>query len=702
VDNLLPLMVVIPLGAAFLIPLLSLFTARRNWAADSVIAVVATALLIAFSIVAFCRDGNYTSWIGGYRGEHDLLGITGRVAEGEEAAGEDRAILVEGVAPGSRADTAGVAVGDLILQVRSGPAPEPREAVAPEAPRGRPGGPPEGREGARPAGEGRPERGTRGRRGGPGGREPGGEDRPERGAGGPGGPGAAGAAATAMRAAAAAPDQAATENIPLTVGTLNELRRMNSSLALDTDLGLTVVRAGERQTIEVSGGKSIVGIAMTADGLTRLMLIVISVVSFAAMLFSVSYMRGYTKLHLYYSPIMLMIAGMNGVVVSGDLFNIYVFLEVAAVASYALVGFGVESEELEASFKYLVLSAVASGFILLGIGIVYSMRGTLNLAQIADFMHASAPNKPMLLAIGFFLAGFGLKAAMVPFHAWLPDAHPSAPAPVSAMLSGLLIKASGVYVIARLVFNVLGPTTAVAYVMIALGTASMLVGAFLMWGQWDLKRLLAYSSISHMGLVVLALGVGAEALAGRAGGSPAGSAVAFFAIAAGLFHMVNHAAFKSLLFLTAGSIVHRVGTRDMRDLGGLGRRMPLTALCVRVGSLSISGVPPFNGFFSKLLVVIAVCWAGHWILGAAVALGSLVTLLAFVKVQRYVVEGECPERLAGVRESPAPMLAAMGLLAFLCLGLGLLLPLHRHILLDPAVASLGSTTSGYVRSVLGG
>ncbi|NIM31020.1 MAG: NADH/ubiquinone/plastoquinone (complex I), partial [Pseudomonas stutzeri] len=215
--------------------------------------------------------------------------------------------------------------------------------------------------------------------------------------------------------------------------------------------------------VTVEAGKSITGIPMVCDGLTRLMLLVVSVVAFTAMLFSVSYMRPYTKLHLYYSPIMLMIAGMNGIVISGDLFNIYVFLEVAAVASYALVGFGVESEELEASFKYLVLSAVASGFILIGVAIIYNLRGTLNLAQIADYMQAGEVNDAVWLAIGLFLAGFGLKAAMVPFHAWLPDAHPSAPAPVSAMLSGVLIKASGVYVVARLVFNVLGVSSAVAW-----------------------------------------------------------------------------------------------------------------------------------------------------------------------------------------------------------------------------------------------
>ncbi len=461
--------------------------------------------------------------------------------------------------------------------------------------------------------------------------------------------------------------------------------------------------AGEPVVVTWMGGwvgqadpSSVTGIAMVCDGLTRLILLIISVVSLAAVLFSTSYMRSYTKVCLYYGPMMLMIAGMNGVVLSGDLFNIYVFLEVAAIASYALVGFGVESEELEASFKYLVLSAIASGFILLGVAIVYNLTGTLNLAQIGALIEGSEPNKALLLAIGLFLAGFGLKAAMVPFHAWLPDAHPSAPAPVSAMLSGILIKASGVYVLARIVFNVVGVhQSAVPAVLIMMGTLSLVVGALLMTAQWDFKRLLAYSSISHMGYVILALGVGAEQMA--AGQHAAASLIMF----AGLFHLANHAVFKSLLFLCSGSVVHRTGLRDMRAVAGIARRMPVTGFCTRVGSLSIGGVPPFNGFFSKLLIVIGLCWAGHPFLAVVAVLISFVTLYTFIKVQRYVLEGDVPQEFSAVTESPLPMLVAMAFLSVLCLGMGLLLPLHRFVLLEPAKDALFNGL-GYARSVFGG
>jgi multicomponent Na+:H+ antiporter subunit D len=227
-----------------------------------------------------------------------------------------------------------------------------------------------------------------------------------------------------------------------------------------------------------------------------------------------------------------------------------------------------------------------------------------------------------------------------------------------------------------------------------LGILSMVIGVLLAVGQWDFKRLLAYHSVSQMGYIVLALGVGGEQLVAGNG------MVAGLAIFAGLFHLLNHSVFKSLLFLCSGSVVHGAGSRDLHELGGLRRKMPFTGLCTRVSALSISGVPPFNGFFSKLLIVIAVLWAGHPLLGLLTVLVSFVTLLSFTKVQRYLLEGEVPPALADLKESPMPMLLAMGLLAVLCIGLGVLVPLYRHGLLDPATDAL-RIGLGYARQVLG-
>jgi multicomponent Na+:H+ antiporter subunit D len=224
---------------------------------------------------------------------------------------------------------------------------------------------------------------------------------------------------------------------------------------------------------------------------------------------------------------------------------------------------------------------------------------------------------------------------------------------------------------------------------------SMLVGVLLAVGQWDFKRLLAYHSISQMGYVVLALGVGAEAeVADR-------SVLAGIAVFAGVFHMMNHALFKSLLFLCSGSVVYGTGTRDLRMLSGMGQRMPVTRACTRVAALSISGVPPFNGFFSKLLITIAVVWAGHYLLGALTVLVSFATLLSFTKVQRYLIQGAPRAEHELVRESPLPMTLSMGVLAVLCLASGLLLPLYKDVILEPAAGAL-ITGVTYAVSVFGG
>ncbi len=305
-----------------------------------------------------------------------------------------------------------------------------------------------------------------------------------------------------------------------------------------------------------------------------------------------------------------MVAGMNGVVMSGDLFNIFVFLEISVIASYALVAFGVEKNELEASFKYQVLGGMASILILFGIGLIYWKTKTLNIADIREVFKAGFDKTYYIFVQLLILSGFGLKAAIMPFHAWLPDAHSSAPSPISAMLSGVFIKAVGIYVIIRLFFTMFVISEQIAVLITALGTLSMVLGVFLAIGQWDIKRLLAYHSISQMGYVILSAGLGMILMSRQEKPD-----VAALAITGGLFHLINHAAFKGLLFLNAGAIEYRLGTRNLKEMGGLSDSMPVTSATSFVASMSISGIPPFNGFFSKLIIVIACVRAGFYATG---------------------------------------------------------------------------------------
>ena len=435
------------------------------------------------------------------------------------------------------------------------------------------------------------------------------------------------------------------------------------------------------------------GILLISDGLSTLMLVIINVVSLLAIIYSIKYMTMYTAKPKYYSLFLLMLAGMNGVVITGDLFNIFVFLEVASLASYALVGFGCEHEELEASFKYLILGEVASTAILFGIAFLYSMTGTLNMPDMARQIEIIGINQAVAFVIAIFIMGFGLKASMVPFHAWLPDAHPSAPAPISAMLSGVLIKAIGVYAIARFMFNVIGPNAMVSSILMFLGALSMVVGEFLAVGQSDFKRMLAYHSISQMGYVTIGLGLGLNPNV-----SPVIAAMGLFG---GLYHLVNHAVFKSLLFLCSGSFEYRTGTRNRYEMGGLIRKMPVTSTACSIASLSISGVPPFNGFWSKLIIIVAFIQAGYYIYGAIAVLVAFMTLLSFIKLQRFVIFGRLPARFAGIKEAPFAMTLPLVILAILCLALGLAYPFIDQGLIQAARDSLLDKLS-YMGYILGG
>ena len=458
-----------------------------------------------------------------------------------------------------------------------------------------------------------------------------------------------------------------------------------ANLATIALLVLAVASIGQSRVYEIGRWSIPLGINLVLDGLSSLLLLIISVVSAAAMLFSTRYMEQYTAKPKYLCLFLLMVAGMNGVVLSGDIFNLFVFLEIASIASYALVGFGCEHEELEASFKYMVLGSVASMFILFAVALVYGNTGSLNMAYISKAITDAGLNVGLAFAMALFIAGFGLKAALVPFHAWLPDAHPSAPAPISAMLSGVLIKALGVYALVRVLFNVFGISVSLGWVLVTLGVLSMVVGVFLAVGQWDFKRLLAYHSISQMGYVVLGIGLGALILA-----KGQNVAWASLAILGGLFHLANHAVFKSLLFLTSGSVQMSTGTRQLKELGGLAQKLPYTRATCAIASASIAGIPPFNGFWSKLLLVIAAVQAGFFGLAVITVIVSLVTLISFLKVQRYVFLGELPENLQQTKENTGSMLVAMIVLACLCLLMGLLLlvPDLKAAILDPAVKVL--------------
>jgi len=424
-----------------------------------------------------------------------------------------------------------------------------------------------------------------------------------------------------------------------------------------------------------------IGIYMVLDGFTAIILCIINLIGFLSVIYSISYIARYTSENYFYSLFCLMMAGMNGVVLSGDIFNIFVFLEISAISSYALVAFGVEKNELEATFKYQVLGGIATFLILMGIALIYWETKTLNIADIRNVFSTGYDRKYYLLVQILLLSGFGLKAAIIPFHAWLPDAHSSAPSPISAMLSGVLIKAVGIYVIIRLFFNMFAISEGMAILITSLGSLSMVIGVFLAVSQWDIKRLLAYHSISQMGYVILSVGIGMILIS-----RGIRTEIAALAIAGGIFHLINHAAFKGLLFLNAGAIEYSIGTRNLQEMGGLSKTMPATSATSLVASLSISGIPPFNGFFSKLIIIVAAILAKFYFLALLAVIVSIITLASFMKFQRYAFFNKADDdNSRTIKEVPFPMLFSMIVLGIICLLLSILVfPGIREIILTPA------------------
>jgi multicomponent Na+:H+ antiporter subunit D len=349
--------------------------------------------------------------------------------------------------------------------------------------------------------------------------------------------------------------------------------------------------------------------------------------------------------------------GMNGIVMVNDLFALYVFLEVTAVASFILIAVYRQKDAFEGAFKYLVLSAVATVFMLLAIGIVLIQAKSVSFDAVRASLAASGAAPLTVLAFILFTAGLAVKAGLVPFHAWVPDAYSAAPHGASVMLSGIVTKAAGVYTLFVLFDRVFNRQPEIGMVLMIAGSVSIVIGALAALGQKDFKRMLAWSSISQVGYIVLGIGIG----------SPLAFLGAFL-------HFFNHATFKSLLFVNAAAVEEQTGTRDLDKLVGLGAKMPWTAGSSAVAFLSTAGIPPLSGFWSKLLIIVAAWTAGLYGFAVVAVLASLLTLGYFLVLQRKVFFGELAAGLENVKEACAGIKIAEIVLSVVIIAVGVAFP----------------------------
>jgi multicomponent Na+:H+ antiporter subunit D len=320
----------------------------------------------------------------------------------------------------------------------------------------------------------------------------------------------------------------------------------------------------------------------------------------------------------FYTIYLLLFTGLIGIVVTGDVFNVYVFLEIASLTAYALIAIGEDGAPL-AAFNYIIMGTIGACFYLLGIGYLYIVTGSLNMADLGKLLPPLYQSKVVLIALAFFLIGLAIKMGLFPVHVWLPDAYTLAPSAVSAFIAPLMTKVMA-YIFIRIFLTVFQPTYALESVPVGtilswVAAVAILAGSFLAIAQADLKRMLAYSSVANIGFIVLGLG-----LANRLG------------LLGGLFHILNHAFMKATLFLVASGIMYRLGRRNIYQLQGLRRKMPWTMAAFTIATLSMIGVPPTAGFFSKLYLILGAIEAQQWFFIAVILTSSLLNIVYFFRV----------------------------------------------------------------------
>jgi len=407
---------------------------------------------------------------------------------------------------------------------------------------------------------------------------------------------------------------------------------------------------------------------------------IIALVGLLVSVYALDYIKeGATeKYHMLY---LLLLTGATGVVLTGDIFNLFVFFEILCISSYSLVAYLRDKASIESAVKYLIQGAVGSSLLLIGIGLLYGLFGTLNMADIAQSIRSVSPVSvfvPMVLIV----AGLGIEAAIFPLNAWLPDAHSSAPSSISAILSGIAIEV-GLYAVVRVIFTIFGAQSFLPFLAL-LGILTLLVGEMCAFCQNNIKRMLAYSSIGQIGLILFALAIATS-----------------YGVTSGLFQLVSHTLSKALLFLAAGYMIYRAGSMEISALEGMGKKMPLTCLAFTIGVFSLVGLPPFIGFPSKFLIVRAALATKETyfivLLGLAL-LGTVIEGAYFFRIiQVLYFKGE--KSNPGREEAPVAALIPMFIFVVLIVVVGIYPKLVNEVLNSAASEFLNRLD--YIGSILG-
>jgi multicomponent Na+:H+ antiporter subunit D len=423
------------------------------------------------------------------------------------------------------------------------------------------------------------------------------------------------------------------------------------SFASAIALALTVATSGTL-TYQLGGWPPPWGIEYRIDTLASYVVLIVTAMAALVMLFakeSVAREIPEQRIARFYATLMLAFAGLVGIVATGDAFNVFVFLEISSLASYALISMGRDRRALNAAFQYLVMGTIGATFILIGIGFLYMMTGTLNMLDLAARLPEVSDSRTVRAGFAFLTVGIGLKLAMFPLHLWLPNAYAYAPSAVTAFLAATATKVA-VYLMLRFMLEVFGADFSLGampldLILMGLGLIGIIMASLVAVFQDDIKRMLAYSSVAQIGYMLLGIG-----LASATG------------VGAAILHIFNHALMKGALFLALGAVAYRIGAVTLGDFAGLGKRMPWTMAAIAIGGLSLIGVPPTVGFVSKWYLVLATLEQGLWPIAVLILIGSLLALVYIWRLIEAAYFGAVAADAPEVREAPASMLIPIWIL----------------------------------------
>lgn len=405
------------------------------------------------------------------------------------------------------------------------------------------------------------------------------------------------------------------------------------------------------------------GIELRVDATNAFVLLAVTAISTLVLIYakdSVAKEIDGDKHVLFYTAHMLCLAGLSGILVTGDAFNLFVFLEISSLATYTLVSLAADRRCLTAAFRYLVMGTIGATFILIGVGMLYMKTGTLNMLDLSVRIHYFESSRTINTGLAFIMVGVGIKLALFPLHMWLPPAYTHAPSAVTAFLASTATKVA-VYVMIRFIFTIFGEDhvfneMSMGHILVVLAIVAIFKCSYMATLQNNVKSVLAFSSVAQIGYMVLGIGL-----------------VSVTGLMAGILHIFNHALMKGALFMAVGAVFYRLGSVQVKDFRGLGKHMPLTMAAFTLAGLSIIGVPLTVGFVSKWYLVSAALEQGNWLVAVLVLLGSL---LAVVYVGRILEaayfqklpDGVEPEK---VKEVPYLMLLPMWVLVIANLYFGI-------------------------------